>query len=49
MNFEDKIMTMYSDEEELPRKGVKRKTTEDSIIESSNCVYCCNDLDLTAI
>jgi hypothetical protein len=49
MNFEAKILTMYSDEEDLPRKGVKRKTTEDSIIERSNRVYCCNDLDLTAI
>lgn len=49
MEFEDKIMTMYSDDEELPRKGVKRKTTEESNIERSNRVYCCNDLDLTAL
>lgn len=49
MNFEDNIMTMYCEEEELPRKGVKRKTTEDSLIERNNRVYCCNDLNLAAI
>jgi hypothetical protein len=50
MIFEERLMGMYSEEEqEAPKKGVKRKTTEEIIIENSKRVYCCNDLDLTAI
>jgi hypothetical protein len=44
-----KIMNMCSEEEQVPKKGIKQKTTEESIIENSKCVNCCNDLDLTTI
>jgi hypothetical protein len=42
-------MIMYSEEAELPRKGVQRDIMEEINIEMSNHVYCCNDLDLIAI
>jgi hypothetical protein len=40
MSFEEQIMKIYSEEGEIPRRGVEQKTMEESNIEMSNHCYC---------